>query len=183
MTHTRSKLTRNILGNWKLKYSCRIACVSNTAFLYWSDAVETRARISSSCRWILWKICQMSGFLSHLSVAVWPTLPGFLPLSRRPPLATALPMTRFPPEPPDRLWTPVSLNDSPSFWSKTRSSSSEVVSSRFFHFSVVDSESWSARSYRIANSFVWCSSLVAALRQIVLWTQLVFCSSQLLLLV
>ena len=45
----------------------------------------------------------MSDGLSHLSAVMRPTLPGFLPLSKRPPLATALPMTRFPPEPPDRL--------------------------------------------------------------------------------
>ena len=40
--------TRNIRGSWKLKYSCLVACVSVTAFRYWSDAVDSRDRMSSS---------------------------------------------------------------------------------------------------------------------------------------
>lgn len=48
--------TFNILGNWKLKYSCLIACVSIIAFRYASEALETLALTSSSCRWICSKL-------------------------------------------------------------------------------------------------------------------------------
>ena len=49
---SRRKRTRSIRGNWKLKYSCRMVWVSVTALRYASDALDIRARISSSCRWI-----------------------------------------------------------------------------------------------------------------------------------
>lgn len=83
------------------------------------------------------------------------TFPGFFPLSSNPPLATALPIARFPPVAPVLAWTVLSLNDSPSFWSSNRSSSSVVISRRFLHFSVNASDSCRARSYRVASSFVY----------------------------
>ena len=55
-------------------------------------------------------------------------------------------MTRLPPVFADRAWTGLSLNDSPSFCKSNRSSSSDVLSSLFLLFSVMDSDSCKARS-------------------------------------
>ena len=151
-----STLTRNIRGSWKLKYSCLVACVSVTALRYTSEAWDTRARMSSSCR----KICKTrESVLSKEWQQLRYTLPGFLPLSKSPPFATAFPIARL--LPPDTLPCMVfSLNDSPSFCNKTRSSSSELISSRFLLFSVTISDSCRVRSYRMASSLVWWQSLM-----------------------
>ena len=93
--------------------------------------------------------------MSNKILLIRRTFPGFFPFRRRPPFATAFPIARLLPAAPVCLGcTALSLRDSPSFWSKSRSSSSDDISSRFLLLPVAPSDSCSARSYRVARSLV-----------------------------